>query len=56
VAQRLAERHILVRDAGDFVGLGPSWVRVAVRTAAENDCLLAALADVMGDGAWHGRS
>jgi threonine-phosphate decarboxylase len=51
VARRLGERHILVRDAGDFVGLSPSWVRVAVRTAAENDRLLAALADVMGDGA-----
>jgi threonine-phosphate decarboxylase len=50
-ACRLAARRILVRDASDFVGLGPSWVRVAVRTAADNDRLLAALADVAGGGA-----
>jgi threonine-phosphate decarboxylase len=51
VARRLAERRILVRDASDFVGLGPSWVRVAVRTVAENERLLAALADAAGGGA-----
>jgi threonine-phosphate decarboxylase len=49
-ARRLREDHILVRDAGDFVGLGPSWLRVAVRTAAENERLLAALADAVGGG------
>jgi threonine-phosphate decarboxylase len=51
VAARLAEHHILVRDAGDFVGLGPSWVRVAVRTAAENERLLEALAEAARDRA-----
>jgi threonine-phosphate decarboxylase len=40
LARRLAERRILVRDASDFVGLDETWVRVAVRSAAENGRLL----------------
>jgi threonine-phosphate decarboxylase len=40
LARRLAQRRILVREASDFVGLGASWVRLAVRSAPENDRLL----------------
>ena len=43
VAQRLAEKNILVRDCGNFVGLGKRFFRVAVRTRSENRRLLAAL-------------
>jgi len=40
---RLARRGVLVRGCEPFPGLGPGYFRVAVRTAAENERLLAAL-------------
>ncbi len=43
LTQRLATRGILIRDASNFVGLDHHFVRVAVRTAAENRRLLDAL-------------
>ena len=43
VARRLAEDNLLVRDCGNFVGLGKRFFRVAVRTRSENRRLLAAL-------------
>ncbi|HJT79233.1 MAG TPA: threonine-phosphate decarboxylase CobD, partial [Gemmataceae bacterium] len=42
---RLRRHGLLVRDAANFVGLGPQYVRVAVRTAEENATLLGALRD-----------
>lgn len=44
---RLAEKGILVRDCSDYVGLGDGYIRIAVRTRAENDRLLAAIREVM---------
>ncbi len=41
----LARRGIGVRDASMFHGLGPRWLRVGVRTPAENDRVAAAIAD-----------
>jgi threonine-phosphate decarboxylase len=41
--ERLAKRRVLVRGCGSFPGLGPRYFRVAVRSAAENERLLAAL-------------
>ncbi|HWI40219.1 MAG TPA: aminotransferase class I/II-fold pyridoxal phosphate-dependent enzyme, partial [Verrucomicrobiae bacterium] len=39
----LAEERILIRDCSDFRGLGPSFIRLAVRTTGENLRLLGAL-------------
>jgi threonine-phosphate decarboxylase len=47
VAQRLAAKNILVRDCGNFVGLGKRFFRVAVRTRSENARLVAALRAVL---------
>ena len=41
--ERLARRRVLVRGCGPFPGLGPGYFRVAVRGAAENERLLAAI-------------
>ncbi|MEO5657642.1 MAG: aminotransferase class I/II-fold pyridoxal phosphate-dependent enzyme, partial [Nitrospiria bacterium] len=41
---RLIEDRILIRSCADFDGLGPSYIRVAVRTEAENRRLVEALA------------
>ncbi|MDZ4064163.1 MAG: aminotransferase class I/II-fold pyridoxal phosphate-dependent enzyme, partial [Coriobacteriia bacterium] len=41
----LATRGIGVRDASTFVGLGPRWLRVGVRTAVENAQVIAAIAE-----------
>ena len=42
----LARQGIGVRDASNFIGLGPRYVRVGARTAEANARLLAALAEV----------
>ena len=42
LSARLASRGILVRDCSSFHGLGKDHIRVAVRTAEENDRLIAA--------------
>jgi threonine-phosphate decarboxylase len=46
VVERLARQCIGVRDASNFVGLGPRYIRLAARTAEANARLLAALAEV----------
>jgi len=46
----LRRRHIAVRACNDYRGLDARWLRVAVRTPAENQRLLAALAAVLGTG------
>ena len=43
----LSERGIAVRGAGNFPGLTPDHLRVAVRTAGDNERLVAALAQVL---------
>jgi threonine-phosphate decarboxylase len=42
----LRARGILIRSCADYVGLGSSYYRIAVRTTADNDRLLEALAEV----------
>jgi threonine-phosphate decarboxylase len=38
------EHHgLLIRDASNFEGLGPSHFRIAAQTPAENDKLVAAI-------------
>ena len=44
----LRRRGILVRDCANYPGLGPGWVRAAVRTAEDNDRLLRAMGEVLG--------
>jgi threonine-phosphate decarboxylase len=39
--EKLARRGVLVRGCDPFLGLGPGYFRVAVRTRAENDRLVA---------------
>jgi threonine-phosphate decarboxylase len=46
LARRLAACGLAVRDASNFVGLDPGYVRVAVRTAEENRRLLKELTRV----------
>lgn len=43
----LGERGILVRDASTFPGLDGSWCRVAVKLRADNEQLLAGLAEAL---------
>ncbi len=43
VAERLAERGVLLRRCDDFEGLEAGWYRIAVRTPGENDALIQAL-------------
>jgi threonine-phosphate decarboxylase len=42
---RLAKRGVLVRGCGPFLGLGPEYFRVAVRSAEENGRLVAAIGE-----------
>ena len=45
----LLEEGIVIRDCSDFRGLEKGWYRIAVRTHAENERLLAALKGLL----WH---
>lgn len=48
--ERLAERYgLLIRDASNFAGLSQAHFRIAVQTPAENDVLIQALSDVIGE-------
>jgi L-threonine-O-3-phosphate decarboxylase len=47
LSARLAARGVLIRDCASFHGLGKNYIRVAVRTAEENDRLIAAIGDVI---------
>jgi len=50
VREDLRRRGIAVRRGDTFPGLGPTWIRVAVRDPAATDRLLAALQElIMGD-------
>ena len=45
LVKHLRTRHILVRDCQHYPGLAPGFLRLAVRTRAENEALLAAWRD-----------
>jgi threonine-phosphate decarboxylase len=47
LSARLAARGILVRDCVSFHGLENDYIRVAVRSAEENDRLIAAIGDII---------
>jgi len=44
----LLERGFLIRRCANYQGLDSTWYRIAVRTAKENDALIAALRTVLG--------
>lgn len=50
LGDKLRRRGILLRDCGNFAGLGPGWYRTAVRTAEENGALLRAMEEVRRGG------
>jgi Zn-finger protein len=47
LSARLAARGVLIRDCISFHGLGKNYIRVAVRSAEENDRLIAVIGDVI---------
>jgi histidinol-phosphate aminotransferase len=47
VRDRLRQRGYAVRRGDTFPGLGPDWLRLAVRDTATTDAFVAALADVL---------
>ena len=50
LASRLLERGFLVRDASSFSGLSERFVRLAVRSGAENEALVRAMVAAWGSG------
>ncbi|MBU0929164.1 MAG: cobyric acid synthase, partial [Spirochaetes bacterium] len=48
LAARLAKKGIGVRKCRNFAGLGSEYLRVAVRTAPENDAIAEAFAEALG--------
>lgn len=51
LAGPLEARGILIRDCSNYRGLGPGWYRAAVRTREENRRFIAALAEIVKEGA-----
>ncbi len=47
LADALAVKGIGVRTCRNFEGLGPDYIRIAVRTRAENDAIAAAISEVI---------
>lgn len=47
LSARMAARGVLIRDCASFHGLEKDYIRVAVRTAEENDRLIAVIGDVI---------
>ena len=42
------ERAILIRNCDNYDGLGAGWFRIAVKSHADNERLVAALQEVLG--------
>lgn len=47
VRGKLLARDIAVRDASTFPGLTERWIRIGIRSTADNDDIIAALAEVL---------
>lgn len=52
IRDRLIEDRVVIRSCADFDGLGPSYIRVAVRNEDENRRLVEALAAAVKEPAW----
>ena len=48
LTERMLKERILVRDCSSFVGMGTSYIRVAVRKREENERLVSAMRRVLG--------
>lgn len=48
LGEKMKEKGVMLRDCRNYHGLEPGWYRVAVRTEAENQRLLAVLKEVTG--------
>jgi histidinol-phosphate aminotransferase len=48
VRQALRERGFAVRRGDTFPGLGPDWLRIAVRPEAVSDSFLKVWRDILG--------
>ena len=46
LAEELKEKGILIRDCGNYRGLGKGWCRAAVRLPGENDLLMKAIREI----------
>lgn len=51
LSEPLRERGILIRNCANYHGLGEGWYRAAVRASGENDRLVAALEEILKEGA-----
>jgi threonine-phosphate decarboxylase len=49
LVRALAERGILIREASNFVGLSAEYLRVAMRTAAENERLIREMREAIAE-------
>ena len=47
---KLLERGILARSCANYHGLGPQWLRLAVKRHEENRALISALTDIGKEG------
>lgn len=50
LSEPLQKRGILLRDCGNFKGLGKGWYRTAVRNREDNARLIGALEEICGEG------
>lgn len=50
LCEKLLERGILVRSCANYHGLGPEYLRLAVKRREENETLIAALRDILKEG------
>lgn len=53
--EQLLDRGILIRDCGNFRGLPKGFYRIAVRCREENEILLKAMGEIMGEAGYHER-
>lgn len=48
IQRYLLKQHLLIRNCSNFIGLGPEYMRVAVKSRDENMCLLRAFYEYYG--------
>jgi len=52
LCERLLEQNVLIRNVAGYRGLDGRFARVSVRTAADNDRLLAAFGGALDESKW----
>lgn len=56
LAEKLGARGILIRECGDYQGLGKCFYRIAVRKHSENTALIGNIAEIIGEKAGNGQN